>query len=423
MAQVDKKQIFLWSLFDFANSIVLISFYLYFAQWLVIELNVPDLWFNVLFVVSTLMLLFTAPVAGSIADKKGVRMPYLKIATACSFITLLIFAFVALFSQPNLTTVLLTLGLGLLTNYFYQLAFTFYNPMLHDIAPPKLWGTISGIGQFANWAGAIVGILVSLPFVTGVIYLFGNSGRAQTFLPSAVLFLLAVLPMLLLFKERTKPRRVTVDLREEYRNFWRSFTDLWKKPGMASFLLGYLFLNDAVITATGNYTLYLERVFHAPDQTKSFLYLLILIAAAVGAPILGWFADKYGQKKTILLIGIGWLAVLPIAALITDLRYFTFVSIAAGFLFGGVWTVTRAIMSGLSPENRLNESFSYYGLAERFATFIGPLSWGLITYFLIDYGDLRYRVALFAMAAFVLIGVWILRRLPSDVGVRVWPKN
>ena len=38
---MNKKNIFLWTLYDFANSIVMIVFFLYFSQWLVIEKNVP----------------------------------------------------------------------------------------------------------------------------------------------------------------------------------------------------------------------------------------------------------------------------------------------------------------------------------------------------------------------------------------------
>ena len=44
-----KKNVFLWALYDFANSLVSIVFFLYFAQWLVIDQGVADIWFNLTF--------------------------------------------------------------------------------------------------------------------------------------------------------------------------------------------------------------------------------------------------------------------------------------------------------------------------------------------------------------------------------------
>ena len=56
-----KKNVFLWILYDFANSLVSIVFFLYFAQWIVIDRGISDLHFNLTFTISALLLLFTAP--------------------------------------------------------------------------------------------------------------------------------------------------------------------------------------------------------------------------------------------------------------------------------------------------------------------------------------------------------------------------
>jgi len=66
---MNRKNIFLWTLYDFANSITTIVFFLYFSQWLVVDKGVPDFWYNMIFTASSVLLLLTAPVLGSIADK------------------------------------------------------------------------------------------------------------------------------------------------------------------------------------------------------------------------------------------------------------------------------------------------------------------------------------------------------------------
>ena len=48
---MSKKNIFFWTLYDFANSIVAIVFFLYFSQWLVVDKGVPDFWYNMIFTI------------------------------------------------------------------------------------------------------------------------------------------------------------------------------------------------------------------------------------------------------------------------------------------------------------------------------------------------------------------------------------
>ena len=127
-----KRNIFLWILYDFANSIVSITFFLYFAQWLVIDRGVSDLRFNLTFTISAALLLFTAPLLGSMLDKSLRRIAGLRITT---ILTALFYSLCTLAAIANKETIaLIFFAAGL---YSYILSFTFYTPLLHDIAPPK----------------------------------------------------------------------------------------------------------------------------------------------------------------------------------------------------------------------------------------------------------------------------------------------
>ncbi len=59
---MNRKNDFLWTLYDFANSIVTIVFFLYFSQWLVVDKGVSGFWYNMIFTVGSVLLLFTAPI-------------------------------------------------------------------------------------------------------------------------------------------------------------------------------------------------------------------------------------------------------------------------------------------------------------------------------------------------------------------------
>ena len=409
---MNKKNIFIWTLYDFANSLVEIVFFLYFAQWLVVDRGVSDLWYNMLFTIGSLLLLVTAPVLGSIADRTGREQRYLNSITVLTFLSFLGATIITLFFSGE---VYLAALFFLLANYFYQFSFVFYNALLYRIAPREKWGMVSGIGQSGNWLGQIGGLLVALPFASGAVYLIGEAGRAQTFLVPTVLFFLLALPMIFFFrlpkKENAEQGMSLTSLKEEYKNQWSRFRGLVKVPGMGMFLLAYFFFNDAILTASNNFPIYLENVFSIPDDTKSLLLVGILATSAVGAVGAGWVSDKFGLKRTLLFVLGSWALLFPTFALVNNFSLFVAYSIFMGFLFGAVWTVSRAAMTALCPPNQLNFGFSFYTLSERVSTLLGPLVWGLIVTSFMHIGADRYRLALGAMGIFVAIGWYLMRKV------------
>ncbi|HEY4518407.1 MAG TPA: MFS transporter [Candidatus Paceibacterota bacterium] len=416
---MNRKNVFLWTLYDFANSIVTIVFFLYFSQWLVVDRGVSDFWYNMIFAVGSLLLLLTAPVLGSIADKTGRQQKYFNKITVLVFIFYVGASLVTLFlSHKTYLAVLFFL----LANYLYQFSFVFYNAFLHRIAPPEKWGSVSGLGQAGNWFGQIVGLVITLPLASGAVYLIGEAGRAQTFLPAAILFFVLALPMLLLFKLPKREQAVhSISLKQEYREQWGKFRDLVKVPNMGLFLLAYFLFNDAIITAATNFPIYLQNVFAVTDKTKSLLLMGILATSVVGALITGWVSDRLGLRKTLFMVLGSWIVILPVLGYVTNFRIFVLFTVIMGFLYGAVWTVTRATMTTLCPPEKMNFGFSFYTLAERASTLVGPLTWGILTVVFANMGATRYRIAITCMTVFVIAGIVILRKvsIPHVAKVRL----
>ena len=406
---MDKKNIYLWTLYDFANSIVSITFFLYFSQWLVVDKGVADFWYNTIFAVGSLLLLLTAPILGSIADKTGRQQNYFNKITILSFLCFLVVSLIALFLSQQ---VFLAILFFLLANYLYQFSFVFYNAFLHHIAPPEKWGRISGLGIGANYLGQIAGLLITLPLAGGAVYLIGEAGRAQTFLPATILFFVLALPMILFFK---LPKQENLDhktnLKQEYKSQWRQFKELILDKNLKLFLLAFFFFNDAVLTISVNFPIYLQNVFGVTDKLKTTLLGGVLVTSIFGAVFSGFIIDKIGLKKSILLVIGVWVIFLPILGLNTNFTVFMVLCILMGLLFGAIWTVSRAVMTALTPKEKLNFGFSFYTLAERTSTLVGPLFWGLITYIFIDFGATRYRIAMIVMAIFVAVGFYFVRKV------------
>lgn len=142
-----------------------------------------------------------------------------------------------------------------------------------------------------------MGLFISLPFASGAIYLMGESGRAQTFLPSVILFFLLSLPFILFFKlPYANEDKQKINLFLEYKNQWAKFKDLIKDRNMKIFLISYFFFNDAIITASNNFPIFLQSVYNVSDKVKSMILLGILVTSVFGALFSGWVsACRFGN--------------------------------------------------------------------------------------------------------------------------------
>ncbi len=394
---MQKKQLFLWSLYDFANSIVFINFLLYFSQWLVIDGGLADIWYNVIFAVTTLILLFSAPVLAAFTDKRGKRKFFLNIATVGTFVGYGTAASLAYFGTSYIVPATIFFLIG---QYFYQLAFVFYHPMIESIAEPDHRARASGIGQFANSLGQVSGVLIALPFV---------GSRVASPLVSVILFFILALPMLIFFKDnKAQKNEINIaESKEDVKNFWSKTRSFFGLSVCAPIIVSFFFFNDALVTLTNNYSIYLERVFGISDMVKSMLLLSILIMSALGGLLSGYIGDKFGNLKTLKIILIGWIITLPIVALAPNFAVLMCITVMMGLLLGSVMTVTRAYLSNTLKSEEIGYGFSFYTLAERFATMFGPLTWGGIILFL-GTEALSYRIAVGAMTIFIVVGFVIL---------------
>lgn len=70
-------------------------------------------------------------------------------------------------------------------------------------------------------------------------------------------------------------------------------------------------------------------------------------------------------------------------------------------------------MAYLSPKGKHNLTFAYFGLAERAASFIGPIVWGSVAG-LVSIGAMRYRIATLAITPFIVLGLIALSRVRDD---------
>lgn len=403
-----KKNVALWILYDFANSIIAIVFFLYFAQWIVIDSGVQDIYFNLAFTISAVLLLLTAPITGALLDKFLRRIAGLRYATVFTVIFYGLCALSAISNREILALVFFTLGL-----YSYLLSFTFYTPLINDIAPAGKRGRISGFGITASYLGQIAGLLIALPFSNGSLSFFQAAPRAETLLPSVIIFFALSLPMLIFFKEPMRIRN-KLSIKSNLKNVLTETKLLFTLSSVSFFLLAYFLFNDAVLTASNNFPIFLEQVWHVSDTVKTYILLGVLITSAIGGTLSGFIADRFGHKRTLMVIVGGWIILLPLVGLVTNFTLFIIATTLMGFWFGANWTVSRSVMATIVPKGRHNLAFAYFGVAERASSLIGPIIWGLVVSNLVSLGSTRYRIAILAVTGFIILGLIALSKVKDD---------
>lgn len=409
---MSKRTVLLWASYDFANSIAMAAFLLHFPQWLVVDQHVSDLWYNMIFVASSALLVLTAPVISLVVDRSGHKMTSLRLTTAGELIFLVFTAILTSYFAPSWPLIMLAIVCFLISNYLHQFASVFYNALLPSVAGEKSEGWVSGFGQFANFVGIIAGLAIAIPLASSSWPLLGAPGRTQTFLPAAIISSLLIIPSLLMSEPQTT--RPTPPPAPKTTGNIKSVLELLRIPGLGAYLMGYFLFSDAIITVQGNMPIYMAQVLGIPDKEKSFILGATLGASALGALAGGRIADRVGFKRTLVGILGAWTALLPMLGLSRNVREFTVMVLILGALFGMTLSVTRATMAHLAPRDRQSYAFSYHTIAERFATFVGPLVWGGLTTALFSLGAVRYRIALIAMTVFVLAGMIAVLRMPSD---------
>jgi len=395
---MDKKRLFLWSLYDFANSIVYINFILYFATWIVIDARLSDFWYNAIFAITSIILLFTAPILAARTDLCGNRKYWLNIATIGTF---LFYELVAVLAGMNSNVWMIALFF-LIGQYFYQLSFVFYNPMLDDIGDESHKSRVSGIGNFSSSLGFVVGILITLPFA---------DSRIAPLLISVPVFLILALPMMIFFKESKKyvGSVDTFNIKSETKTFMKKMITFFSVSAATPMLVAFFFFNDALLTISNNYSIFLERVFHVPDIAKSILLITILVMSAIGSIVGGWLGDKIGALKTLKFILLGWIVAIPVLSLAPNFPTIIALTPFMGLLIGSAWTTSRAYLTTVLSKENMGYGFSFYTIAERFATLVGPLTWGGIIW-VMGTQALAYRIAAGIMTVFCIIGFIILHR-------------
>ncbi len=412
-APVKRSEILAWASYDIANStyaaVVATAVYnAYFVD--VVAAHVPGAppgfgteLLTVVISVSSLLVVFTAPVIGTICDATASKKRWLFFSTfACIFATA---GLGCLRPGQYIESMLMMIA----ANAAFFTGENLIAAFLPELAHKQDMGRISSIG----WAAGYVGGLLSLGACFGFMSWAQKMGQtSDTYVPNtmylcAAYFAIMVTPTFIFMRERAvadplagKGNYVLVGLKrlQQTISHARHYRDLFR------FLIALFVYSCGTTTIVHLASVYAQQVFGFSAKDLVTMMLVINITAAVGAVVFGFIQDKIGSIKTLGTTLTIWLVAIVIGCTAQDRVSFWLAGNLVGIAMGASGSVGRALVGQFSPPCRSGEFLGLWGVAVKLATCVGAVSFGLTTYLTHS----NYRLALAQTSVFFIGGILLL---------------
>lgn len=399
----EKGRVFVWTLFDFANtsfSIIVVTFLyaVYFKKTVAGNEAIGDLYWSISTSIAMVITAIISPLLGAIADYSAGKKRFLIFFTLlCILGTTSLF-----FIGPG--QIFWGIFLFVLANVGFEAGLVFYDAFLPEITVPKNYGRVSGYGFGMGYLGSLATLAIVFPFIE-------VSLIKETFPVAALFFLIFSLPLFFFLKEK----RIKVEHKQSFVSIgfsrvWSTLTHLKHYKNLAIFLLAFFFYIEGVNTViffSGNYA---STTLGFSEMELLVFFIVVQTTAIAGSVILGILADKIGQKKTIVISLFMWLVTVVLAYFVYDKTGFYIVGLIAGAAMGSCQSASRSLMSKLTPPEKKTEFFGFYSFFGKSSAVIGPLVFGLVSFLS---GD--QRLAIISIAFFFIVGLLILTKVKDPL--------
>lgn len=395
----EKSRIFIWSLFDFANtsfSIVVVTFVyaVYFKKTVAQNLPVGDLYWSISTSIAMIITAIISPVLGAIADYSTGKKRFLL------FFTLLCIIATSLLYFVGEGMLFWGITLFVLANIGFEAGLVFYDAFLPEITQPKNYGRVSGYGFAMGYFGSLATLAIIYPLIQKELI-------RESFPVTAIFFLVFSLPIFLFLKEkRNTSSRSDSYIKIGLNRVWMTISHLKNYKNLMIFLLAYFFYIEGVNTViffSGNYA---STTLGFSSTELIIFFLAVQTTAIIGSILLGIVADSIGQKKTIMISLVMWLITVILAFFVSDKNEFYVVGFLAGGAMGSSQSTSRSLMSKLTPPEKKTEFFGFYSFFGKSSAVLGPLVFGMVSYL-----SKSQRLAIISIGFFFVVGMLILTKV------------
>jgi len=391
----DRRTIFGWAMYDWANSAYITTFGAIVAAFFTGVIVPEDGWngfqgvtlWSAVVSVGAIILFIWMPILGAVADYTSAKKRFLRSFAVIGALTTIGLAFV-----PD-GAVVFFLVVVLLSQIGFVAANVFYDGFLKDITTDETIDRVSSKGFAFGYIGGGIYVLVALV----LILLSGEDGVTGLAEATAVRIGIAGAGVWWIvftwFSLKRLPEEVSAFDRPDAGSrigsyfkigFGRTIATARKLLGFKQlllFVLAYFFYNDATQTVIAVSGAYAEETLGLEAEAIIITFLIVQFVAFGGAFAFGALAGRVGAKRSILISLVIWVAIAIGAYFLPKGQAIPLYTLAVfvGFVLGGVQALSRSLYGSMIPEEASAEFYGFYSVFSKFAAIWGPLVFALVS--------------------------------------------
>ena len=409
---------FSWALFDWANQpfFTLITTFIFAPYFTGIVVGDPiegqALWGYTQGAAGAVIAIL-APILGAVADASGPRKPWIFGFQAATIVGCWLLWYAMPGAPGGVLPILIAVAIATIGAEF---AIVFNNAMLPSLTSEARIGRLSGNA----WALGYVGGLLTLFFVLLAFGLpekpmFGldkaNHEHDRIVGPlSAIWIAVFIVPLFLFTPDQPRSRLTPIAAaRVGLCNLAATLRRLGHYRNVALFLVARMLYIDGLFAIFAFGGIYAQGIFGWDTTRLGIFGIILLVFAAVGALVGGWLDDRFGSKRTVLIVLVGAIiatgGVLSIsvdaassgrAAVLfflevggpgpdtplfgsTAERVFLLFGILLGISGGPIQAASRTMVSRLAPLDMIGEFYGLFALSGKVTAFLAPLAVAIVT--------------------------------------------
>ncbi len=418
----DKKQIFGWAMYDWANSAFVTTvgvaiLPIYFADVVVPQegfviggtvFSAATIWGYMLSFVALLVFLLS-PVLGAIADYSASKKKFM--LTFCYGGSL--FAILLYFCGSG--EVWQTMIFFVVAQFGFVSANVFYDAFLPHIAQNNELDWVSGKGYAYGYVGGGLQFACSLGLIVGHESLgISEDHAARLALLFAGLWWAGFTLFTVFYLKEGKnsqdgnPANTGINRYVEYirLGLLHALSTVKKVKSyreLVIFLIAFMIYNDGIQTVISMGTIYGRQELQLSPTVLMITLLIIQFIAFFGALLFGKLGERISSKHALMITLALWSCIVIYAYFMTTANEYMILGVTIGFVMGGSQALSRSLYSSIVPIESSAEFFGFYSVFNKFSSIWGPFVFAFIGQMT---GSLRNSIV--SLVVFFVVGMILL---------------
>jgi UMF1 family MFS transporter len=422
----DRKEIFGWMLYDWANSAfftvvvgVLVGPYIFKlaesavgADGVILDLGffnvTPKGLFSFCTAISVISMVIFLPILGAIADYTHLKKWMMAVFCYGGVIAGSLLFFV---TESYIAASILFI----LANMSFAASNVFYNAFLIDITTEDKRDKVSSYGYGLGYLSGFLVLVLDLIFISNAERLGITTGTAVriSFLSASLWWGAFAIVTFYFVKTRAAEKEIPHEkniVTVGFGEVWQTLKELRRLRYTMLFLIAYLFYNDGIQTVILqasvfiSYELFTSKGLPADNSFLIIIFGIAQISAFAGALIFERISRVIGAKRTVILSLMIWCGIVIYAYGFFETAMQAY--ILGGFIgmvLGSAQALSRSLYSQMIPVGRESSFFGLYEISEKGTSWMGQLMFTIIVG-----ATGSFRQAILGLIFFFIVGSVIL---------------